>query len=65
MSRCIRTEGDTLYVMDQISDKKHLEENWVKDMALKDAVNRLPERERMIIELRFFRVRRRWRLLER
>ena len=43
-----------LYVMDQISDKKHLEENWVKDMALKDAVNRLPERERMIIELRFF-----------
>ena len=46
--------GDTLYVMDQISDKKHLEENWVKDMALKDAVNRLPERERMIIELRFF-----------
>ena len=46
--------GDTLYVMDQISDKKLLEENWVKDMALKDAVNRLPERERMIIELRFF-----------
>lgn len=40
--------------MDQISDKKHLEENWVKDMALNDAVNRLPERERMIIELRFF-----------
>ena len=31
-----------------------MEENWVKDMALKDAVNRLPERERMIIELRFF-----------
>ena len=38
----------------KISDKKHLEENWVKDMALNDAVNRLPERERMIIELRFF-----------
>ena len=46
--------GDTLYVMDQISDKKHLEENWVKDMALKDAINRLPERERNIIDLRFF-----------
>ena len=46
--------GDTLYVMDQISDKKHLEENWVKDMALNDAVNRLPEREKKIIELRFF-----------
>lgn len=46
--------GDTLYVMDQISDKKHLEENWVKDMVISDAVNRLPERERNIIELRFF-----------
>ncbi len=46
--------GDTLYVMDQISDKKHLEENWVKDMALNDAINRLPERERNIIDLRFF-----------
>ena len=31
-----------------------MEENWVKDMALNDAVNRLPERERMVIELRFF-----------
>lgn len=46
--------GDTLYVMDQISDKKHLEENWVKDMALNDAINRLPEREKNIIDLRFF-----------
>lgn len=41
-------------MMDQISDKKHLEENWVKDMAISDAVNRLPDRERNIIELRFF-----------
>lgn len=46
--------GDTLYVMDQISDKKHLEDNWVKDMALNDAIERLPEREKNIIELRFF-----------
>lgn len=46
--------GDTLYVMDQISDKKNLEENWVKDMALNDAIGRLPEREKNIIEMRFF-----------
>lgn len=46
--------GDTLYVMDQISDKKNLEENWVKDMALNDAIRRLPEREKNIIEMRFF-----------
>ena len=46
--------GDTLYVMDQISDKKNREENWIQDLALKDAIGRLGERERHIVELRFF-----------
>ncbi len=35
--------GDTLYVMDQISDKKNIEENWVENIALRDAMNRLGE----------------------
>lgn len=30
--------GDTLYVMDQLSDKKNKEENWVQNLALQDAV---------------------------
>lgn len=46
--------GDTLYVMDQISDKKNLEENWIKDIALSEAVNRLPKREKNIIDMRFY-----------
>ena len=46
--------GDPLYVMDQISDKKNLEENWVEDLSLGEAMNRLPERERHIIDMRFF-----------
>ncbi len=46
--------GDTLYVMDQISDKKSTEENWVQDLVLNNAINRLSEREREIINLRFF-----------
>ena len=46
--------GDTLYVMEQISDKKNLEENWVEDISLRDAMNRLGERERHIIDLRFY-----------
>lgn len=46
--------GDTLYVMDQVSDTKNIEDNWVSDMTLKDAVDRLPEREKNIIKLRFF-----------
>lgn len=46
--------GDTLYVMDQISDKKSKEENWVEDISLNDALNRLDERDSKIIRLRFF-----------
>ncbi len=45
--------GDPLYVMDQISDKKNLEENWVEDLSLSEAMKRLPERERHIIDMRF------------
>ena len=46
--------GDPLYVMDQISDKKNLEENWVEEISLKEAMDRLPQRELHIIDLRFF-----------
>lgn len=46
--------GDTLYIMDQISDKKNKEDNWVEDISLKEAMNRLTEREYNIIKLRFF-----------
>ena len=45
---------DALYVMDQISDKKNREENWVEELALQAAMNCLDERERYIIRLRFF-----------
>ena len=46
--------GDTLYVMDQISDKKNREENWIEVLALNEAVKKLTERERQIIRLRFY-----------
>lgn len=46
--------GDTLYVMDQISDKKNREENWVENLSLREAINRLNKRERHIIDLRFY-----------
>lgn len=46
--------GDTLYVMDQVSDKKNKEENWVEGLSLEAAMERLNERERYIITLRFF-----------
>ena len=40
--------GDAVYVMDQISDKKNREENWIEELSLQAAMNRY------IIELRFF-----------
>ena len=46
--------GDTLYVMDQISDKKNKEENWIEELSLAEAMGRLGERERSIIQMRFF-----------
>lgn len=46
--------GDTLYIMDQISDKNNREENWVEDLSLKEAMKHLNERENKIIRLRFF-----------
>ena len=46
--------GDALYVMDQISDKKNREENWVEQLSLSEAMKRLPARERRIIDMRFF-----------
>lgn len=52
--------GDALYVMDQVSDKKNKEENWVEELSLEAAMERLNERERYIITLRFLRERRRW-----
>ncbi|MDD6657197.1 MAG: RNA polymerase sporulation sigma factor SigG [Lachnospiraceae bacterium] len=46
--------GDTLYVMDQVSDKKNKEEIWVENIAIGEAMKKLNDREREIIELRFF-----------
>ncbi|MCI8370980.1 MAG: RNA polymerase sporulation sigma factor SigG [Lachnospiraceae bacterium] len=46
--------GDTLYVMDQISDKKNKEDNWVEDISLGEAMKKLSERQNYIIQLRFF-----------
>jgi RNA polymerase sporulation-specific sigma factor len=46
--------GDTLYIMDQVSDKKNKEDTWVEELSLKAAMSRLPERENKIIKLRYF-----------
>ena len=45
---------DTLFVMDQVSDKKSLDENWIEEISLREAISKLSGREKSIINLRFF-----------
>ncbi|MBR5527897.1 MAG: RNA polymerase sporulation sigma factor SigG [Clostridia bacterium] len=47
--------GDSVYVMDQISDTKNTDESWLQSIAISEAIKSLSQRERNIIELRFFR----------
>lgn len=47
--------GDALYVMDQVSDDKNTDANWLENISLKEAVKKLSDRERHIIDLRFFK----------
>lgn len=46
--------GDSIYIMDQISDAGASDEAWLENIALKEAMKRLNEREKKIIHLRFF-----------
>lgn len=46
--------GDSLYLMDQICDKKSREDEWIKKLSLRQAMNQLTQREQGIIRLRFF-----------
>lgn len=46
--------GDAIYVMDQISDSKNLDDSWLENICIKEAMKRLNEREKLIITLRFF-----------
>jgi len=47
-------DGDAIYVMDQVKDEKSADETWMEGIALRDAVRRLNDREKHIIQLRFY-----------
>ncbi len=46
--------GDTLYVMDQVCDKCDTDSSWVEEISLKQAIRALSDREKNILDLRFF-----------
>ena len=46
--------GDALYIMDQVRDEKTRDDTWVEEIAIKEAMQRLTEREKRILRLRFY-----------
>jgi RNA polymerase sporulation-specific sigma factor len=46
--------GDPIFVMDQIGDEKHSDASWLEGIAVREALRRLSEREKLILSLRFF-----------
>ena len=46
--------GDAIYVMDQISDSKNQDDSWLENIAIKEAMKKLNDREKLILTLRFF-----------
>ena len=46
--------GDAIFVMDQVKDEKNTDESWIEEISLREAMKKIPERERNIINLRFF-----------
>lgn len=46
--------GDALYVFDQIKDENENDENWTDNIAIKNAISHLGERERQILLMRFY-----------
>jgi RNA polymerase sporulation-specific sigma factor len=46
--------GDPIFVMDQLSDKKNKDIHWIEEIALKEGMRRLNDREKLILRKRFF-----------
>ena len=46
--------GDALYLMDQITNEKRPDNGWLDTLGVHEAMNRLNEREKHILTLRFF-----------
>ncbi|MGI6753555.1 MAG: RNA polymerase sporulation sigma factor SigG [Eubacteriales bacterium] len=47
--------GDSIYVIDQLSDSNYSDESWLESIALRDAMKKLTDRERSIINMRFYK----------
>lgn len=46
--------GEAIFVMDQISDKKNLDDSWIQNISIREALKKLSSREKLILNMRFF-----------
>ena len=46
--------GDPIFIMDQVSDEKNQDSTWLEGISIREAMEKLSERERLILRLRFF-----------
>jgi len=46
--------GDAIFVMDQVSDDKNMDDSWLEGISLREAMRKLNDREKLILSLRFF-----------
>jgi len=46
--------SDAIFVMDQVSDEKNTDSSWLENLSLTEALKRLNDREKLILNLRFF-----------
>ncbi|GAB1476793.1 RNA polymerase sporulation sigma factor SigG [Bacillota bacterium] len=47
-------DGDALYVMDQVKDTVNTDEKWMENISLSEAMNKLTDKERSILAMRYF-----------
>ncbi len=46
--------GNAIFVMDQVKDEKNIDDSWLEEISIKEAMKHLTDRERNILEMRFF-----------
>lgn len=49
------SSSESIYIMDQVKDMNNTDEVWLEDIALQEAMSKLNEREKSIINMRFFK----------
>lgn len=47
-------DSDPIYVLDQLSEEKEIDPGWFENLALKEVLDKLPEREKRVLLMRFF-----------